>query len=84
MSAPRKLSGLQKDVLRLYRDCLRAVRTKPEEAQPRFYAFTRREFEKNIGSMKRTDVKAIEYLMRIGRRRLEQYRNPNVRDIGQG
>ncbi|KAJ1955752.1 hypothetical protein EC988_001713 [Linderina pennispora] len=78
MSAPRKLSGLQKDVLRLYRDCLRA------EAQPRFYAFTRREFEKNIGSMKRTDVKAIEYLMRIGRRRLEQYRNPNVRDIGQG
>ncbi|KAJ1945044.1 hypothetical protein FBU59_002429 [Linderina macrospora] len=78
MTAPRKLSGLQKDVLRLYRDCLRA------DTRPRFYAFTRREFEKNIGAMKRTDVKAIEYLMRIGRRRLEQYRNPNVRDIGQG
>ncbi|KAJ1668680.1 hypothetical protein IW140_002032 [Coemansia sp. RSA 1813] len=77
----RKLSGLQKDVLRLYRDCLRATRKKPAEAQPRFRAFARQEFEKNIASVKRTDVQAIEYLLRIGRRRLEQYMGPNVRDI---
>ncbi|KAJ1725079.1 hypothetical protein LPJ53_000730 [Coemansia erecta] len=81
MSAPRKLSGLQKDVLRLYRDCLRAARQKPEESRPRFRAFARAEFEKNIDSMKRTDAKAIEYLLRVGRRRMEQYMSPNVRDI---
>ncbi|KAJ1790367.1 hypothetical protein IW142_002085 [Coemansia sp. RSA 564] len=77
----RRLSGLQKDVLRLYRDCLRAVHKKPEESRPRFYAFARREFERNL-DIKRTDVKAIEYLLRIGRRRMEQYTSPNVRDIG--
>ncbi|KAJ2786490.1 hypothetical protein GGI15_001485 [Coemansia interrupta] len=81
MSAPRKLSGLQKDVLRLYRDCLRAARQKPEESRPHFRAFARAEFEKNIGSMKRTDAKAIEYLLRVGRRRMEQYMSANVRDI---
>ncbi|KAJ1836661.1 hypothetical protein IWW55_003257 [Coemansia sp. RSA 2706] len=78
--AERRLSGLQKDVLRLYRDCLRAIRRKPELARPRFHAFARREFERNL-DIKRTDVKAIEYLLRIGRRRLEQYMSPNVRDI---
>ncbi|KAJ2725554.1 hypothetical protein GGI07_001182 [Coemansia sp. Benny D115] len=77
----RQLSGLQRDVLRLYRDCLRAIAKKPEEARPRFRAFARHEFDKNIGSMKRTDVKAIEYLLRVGRRRMEQYMGPNVRDI---
>ncbi|KAJ2160684.1 hypothetical protein GGF46_002041 [Coemansia sp. RSA 552] len=76
----RRLSGLQKDVLRLYRDCLRGVRKKPEGAQARFRAFARREFDKNL-EIKRTDVQAIEYLLRMGRRRLEQYLSPNVRDI---
>ncbi|KAI9503700.1 hypothetical protein GGI25_002712 [Coemansia spiralis] len=77
----RRLSGLQKDVLRLYRDCLRAIKTKPEETQHRFRAFARQEFEKNIVSVKRTDVRAIEYMLRVGRRRMEQYMSPNVRDI---
>ncbi|KAJ2705829.1 hypothetical protein FB645_002110 [Coemansia sp. IMI 203386] len=52
-----------------------------DEVQPRFRAFARNEFDKNIGSLKRTDVKAIEYLLRIGRRRMEQYMGPNVQDI---
>ncbi|KAJ2862767.1 hypothetical protein GGH94_004064 [Coemansia aciculifera] len=78
---PRKLSGLQKDALRLYRDCLRAIEKKPEESKARFQAFARHEFEKNIASLRRTDVKAIEHLLRVGRRRLEQYQSPNVRDI---
>ncbi|KAJ2451901.1 hypothetical protein EV183_003307 [Coemansia sp. RSA 2336] len=77
----RRLSGLQKDVLRLYRDCLRAIRQKPKESRPRFQSFARRQFEQNL-DIKRTDVKAIEYLLRIGRRRLEQYQSPTVRDIG--
>ncbi|KAJ2477598.1 hypothetical protein EV174_004572, partial [Coemansia sp. RSA 2320] len=77
MSSVRKLSGLQKDVLRLYRDCLRAVKSKPEASRPRFQAFARHEFEKNTAMLKRTDVKAIEHLLRVGRRRLEQYKSPN-------
>ncbi|KAJ1966310.1 hypothetical protein GGI12_000153 [Dipsacomyces acuminosporus] len=79
--AVRRLSGLQKDVLRLYRDCLRAAKKKPEDTRSRFHAFARHEFEKYTTTIKRTDVKAIEYLLRVGRRRLEQYMSPNVRDI---
>ncbi|KAI7833738.1 hypothetical protein BX661DRAFT_196251 [Kickxella alabastrina] len=52
-----------------------------DESRPRFRAFARQEFDKNIGQIKRTDVKAIEYLLRIGRRRMEQYMGPNVSDI---
>ncbi|KAJ1648596.1 hypothetical protein LPJ64_000178 [Coemansia asiatica] len=81
VAAARRLSGLQKDVLHLYRDCLRAIKSKPKEAQPRFRAFARKEFDRNIGTLKRTDVKAIEYLLRIGRRRMEQYMAPTVQDI---
>ncbi|KAJ2083912.1 hypothetical protein H4R24_000442 [Coemansia sp. RSA 988] len=77
----RRLSGLQKDVLRLYRDCLRAIRNKPEASRPRFHAFARREFDKNISAVSRTDVGAIEHLLRVGRRRLEQYMSPNIHDI---
>ncbi|KAJ2556670.1 hypothetical protein EV175_001848 [Coemansia sp. RSA 1933] len=81
MNGVRRLSGLQRDVLRLYRGCLRAARTKPADAQMRFRAFARHEFDKNAASVKRTDVQAIEYLVRVGRRRLEQYASPSVRDI---
>ncbi|KAJ2709170.1 hypothetical protein H4R19_004390 [Coemansia spiralis] len=79
--ADRRLSGLQRDALRLYRDCLRAIRDKPEVRRPRFHALARREFEKGIAAASRTDVAAIEYLLRIGRRRLEQYKQPSVRDV---
>lgn len=79
-TANRKLSGLQRDVLRLYRDCLRVVRRKPHDTQPRFLAYARREFDKNL-HIKRTNVMAIEHLLRVGRRRLESYASPNVCDI---
>ncbi|KAJ1727063.1 hypothetical protein LPJ61_004787 [Coemansia biformis] len=79
--AARRLSGLQKDALRLYRDCLRAIRAKPEESRPHFRALARREFAKGIATVKRTDVAAIEYLLRIGRRRLEQYKQPSVHNV---
>ncbi|KAI0404859.1 hypothetical protein F4802DRAFT_615273 [Xylaria palmicola] len=75
-----RLSGLQKDVLGLYRSCLRASRSKPKETRPHFEAFARSEFDKNMKIDKR-DFAAIEFLLRKGRRQLEVYSAPGIKDI---
>lgn len=75
-----RLSGLQKDVLSLYRSCLRESRKKPKAARSHFQAFARSEFEKNIQIDKR-DFAAVEFLLRKGRRQLEVYSAPGVKDI---
>ncbi|KAH8602832.1 complex 1 protein-domain-containing protein [Bisporella sp. PMI_857] len=75
-----RLSGLQRAVLALYRQCLRESRKKPENVQAHFKAFARREFEKSIGLDKK-DFSAIEYLMRKGQRQLEIYASPGIKDI---
>ncbi|KAJ5477249.1 hypothetical protein N7539_007393 [Penicillium diatomitis] len=36
-----RLSGLQRDVLSLYRQCLREIRKKPIESQPNFKTYAR-------------------------------------------
>ncbi|KAK0657444.1 hypothetical protein B0T16DRAFT_488584 [Cercophora newfieldiana] len=65
-----RLSGLQKEILSLYRQCLRECRKKPEATRSHFQAFARNEFSKNIAVDKR-DFAAIEFLLRKGRRQLE-------------
>jgi len=75
-----RLSGLQKEVLGLYRQCLRECRKKPDATRSHFQAFARKEFEKNITIEKR-DFAAIEYLLRKGRRQLEMYSSPGVKDV---
>ncbi|EMC99230.1 hypothetical protein BAUCODRAFT_64663 [Baudoinia panamericana UAMH 10762] len=77
---PNKLSGLQKDVLSLYRSCLRATRTKPAGTRPNFAAFARREFEKHV-KMDKKDFGTIEFMLRKGRRQLEIYEQPGVTNI---
>ncbi|KAJ1677125.1 hypothetical protein EV182_006824 [Spiromyces aspiralis] len=76
-----QLSGLQRDVLKLYRDCLRMIRAKPPESQARFRGYLRGEFEKHRHLARVRDAATIEYLLRKGRRRLEMYRSPNITDI---
>ncbi|KAA1477538.1 hypothetical protein DENSPDRAFT_844701 [Dentipellis sp. KUC8613] len=78
MSARR--SGLQKDVLLLYRRALRMVRTKPPAAQPKFLLFVRWSFKTQAASISPRDVSAIEHLLRRGRRQLETYESPTVKD----
>ena len=78
-SMPR-LSGLQKDVLALYRQCLRAARAKPGHTRPNFESFARREFEKNI-EMDKKDFAAIEFLLRKGNRQLETYEATNITNV---
>ncbi|KAJ8125710.1 hypothetical protein O1611_g7928 [Lasiodiplodia mahajangana] len=70
-----RLSGLQKEVLSLYRSCLRESRKKPKVARPHFEAFARSEFDRNIKIDKR-DFSAIEFLLRKGRRQLDVYSAP--------
>ncbi|KAJ6788429.1 hypothetical protein PWT90_07353 [Aphanocladium album] len=88
-----RLSGLQKEVLGLYRHCLRESRKKPEVSamppmpysmhlatRPHFQAFARSEFAKNLTIDKR-DFAAIEFLLRKGKRQLEVYSSPGIKDI---
>lgn len=75
-----RLSGLQKDVLSFYRSCLRESRKKPPATRPHFEKFIRYEFHKSINFDKR-DFAAIEFLLRKGRRQLDIYSSPDIKDI---
>ncbi|KAF7189832.1 Succinate dehydrogenase assembly factor 1, mitochondrial, partial [Pseudocercospora fuligena] len=75
-----RLSGLQRDVLSLYRSCLRAARKKPASTRGNFENFARREFEKNI-HMDRKDFSTIEFLLRKGQRQLETFQAENITNI---
>ncbi|CAK7245293.1 MAG: hypothetical protein STHCBS139747_006869 [Sporothrix thermara] len=78
-AAPR-LSGLQREVLSLYRQCLRASRQKPPEARPHFEEYARSEFARHRGLEKR-DFGAIEFLLRKGRRQLDVMASPGIKNI---
>ncbi|KAH7913401.1 hypothetical protein BJ138DRAFT_1059069 [Hygrophoropsis aurantiaca] len=73
-------SGLQKDVLSLYRRALRMVRTKPTITQPKFLLFVRYSFRTQASSVAPRDVAAIEHLLRRGQRQLEMYEDKAVKD----
>ncbi|KAI9172026.1 Succinate dehydrogenase assembly factor 1 [Paramyrothecium foliicola] len=75
-----RLSGLQKEVLGLYRQCLRESRKKPQASRAHFEGFARREFARNLAVDKR-DFATIEFLLRKGRRQLDVYSAPGIKDI---
>ncbi|KAJ5157547.1 uncharacterized protein N7482_008647 [Penicillium canariense] len=83
-----RLSGLQREVLSLYRQCLREVRKKPLESQSNFKNYARpadpsrrsAEFQKHR-SVNKKDFSAVEYLLRKGHRQLEMYASPGIRNI---
>ncbi|KUL87135.1 hypothetical protein ZTR_05540 [Talaromyces verruculosus] len=76
----RRLSGLQREVLSLYRKCLREVRKKPEDARANFRAFAQSEFRKQLDVNKK-DFSTIEHLLRKGHKQLETYSSPGIRNI---
>lgn len=116
-----RLSGLQREVLSLYRKCMREIRKKPVVGAPAYQFWLHRgvtlidsltcrnqdptsrtmpgmsrsfpttlgaprlrrpraEFHKHL-SVNKKDFGAIEYLLRKGRRQLETYASPGIRDI---
>lgn len=69
-------SRLQKQVLGLYKQLLRAARDKPG-----FTPHIRAEFRRNA-AFPRSDIMRIEMMMRRAQRQLEQLRDPSTRQMG--
>jgi succinate dehydrogenase assembly factor 1 len=90
----RKLSGLQKDVLALYRTILREAVKKDRDAAAegripvtsllkadgdgKTTCYAREEFRRQAGSVRRSDFKAIEYRIRKGQKQVKLLRMPGV------
>ncbi|KAJ5657247.1 uncharacterized protein N7484_000896 [Penicillium longicatenatum] len=75
-----RLSGLQREVLSLYRQCFREIRKKPIDSRDNFKNYARAEFQKHL-SVSKKDFSTIEYLLRKGQRQLEMYASPGTRNI---
>ncbi|CDO94212.1 unnamed protein product [Kluyveromyces dobzhanskii CBS 2104] len=76
----KRLSGLQKEVIHLYRQCVKTAHKKPIENRPHFITYIRAEFGK-FKDLSRKDFSTIEHLIRVGNRRLEMYATPELKDI---
>jgi len=69
-------SKLQLEVLKLYKELLRSAANKPG-----FQDNVRQEFRRQA-RLPRTDTLRIEYSLRMGRRKLEMIKDPNVSGMG--
>ncbi|AGO11452.1 AaceriACR206Cp [[Ashbya] aceris (nom. inval.)] len=76
----KRLSGLQKDVLHLYRECIRVAYTKAPENRPHFIGYIREEFRRHK-DLPRKNFVAIEHLLRVGKKKLALYSSPEIKDI---
>lgn len=54
--------------------------TKPEVIRPKFLLYVRYNFRTQAESVSSRDVAAIEHLIRKGRKQVEMYEDPKVRD----
>ena len=59
---------------------LRLIRTKPAHTQPKFSAYIRYSFHQNAQRVSPRDISAIEHLMRVGKRQVEQLEDISVKD----
>ncbi|XP_047310765.1 succinate dehydrogenase assembly factor 1, mitochondrial [Impatiens glandulifera] len=69
-----KLSGMQKQVLSLYRGFLRATRSKSSEDRRRIESIVSQEFRRN-SQVDRKNFIYIEYLLRLGNKQLDQLKS---------
>lgn len=56
------------------------VATKPEPARHKFLLFVRYSFRTSASSVSPRNVSVVEHLLRKGRRQIEMYEDPAVRD----
>ncbi|RCV39231.1 hypothetical protein SETIT_8G207000v2 [Setaria italica] len=78
MASRPKLSGIQRQVLALYRGFLRTARLKAPEERHRIESVVSAEFRDNARNVDRRNFVCIEYLLRRGKRQLEQLKNPDI------
>mmetsp|Transcript_20066 Transcript_20066/g.24042 ORF Transcript_20066/g.24042 Transcript_20066/m.24042 type:complete len:85 (+) Transcript_20066:344-598(+) len=72
----RRLSGLQIQVLKLYREIIRAARDKDTEVKTTVLSYARAEFEKNL-TIDRKNTLKIEHLLRRGAKQLQTLQSPD-------
>mmetsp|Transcript_25644 Transcript_25644/g.35700 ORF Transcript_25644/g.35700 Transcript_25644/m.35700 type:complete len:84 (-) Transcript_25644:126-377(-) len=73
-------SGIQRQVLSLYRSFLKVSRSKPE-TQKKQWTETIRSAFKEGAKEKKTNFKKIEYLLRQGNKRLELIKDSSVKAV---
>ncbi|KAH7525098.1 succinate dehydrogenase assembly factor 1, mitochondrial [Ziziphus jujuba] len=76
-SGPR-LSGMQRQVLGLYRGFLRAARLKSIEDRQKIESIVSAEFRHNAKHVDRKNFLYIEYLLRRGKKQLDQLKSPDI------
>ncbi|MBA0843675.1 hypothetical protein Goarm_000843 [Gossypium armourianum] len=77
-SKGQKLSGMQRQVLSLYRGFLRAARSKPTEDRRQIESIVSAEFRQNSKQVDRKNFLYIEYLLRRGKKQLDQLKSPDT------
>ncbi len=78
----RALSGLQREVLSLYRALLRLTRPSAGTAFPTpLRLHVQQQFRESQHEVARSDVERIEYLVKKGRRQLETLRMSGVKGV---
>lgn len=75
-SSRPKLSGLQKQVLALFRDFLRAARAKSTEDRKQIELIVSEQFRRSSTQVDRKNFLYIEHLLRRGKHQLDQLKNP--------
>ncbi|KAI9224245.1 hypothetical protein BC828DRAFT_373922 [Blastocladiella britannica] len=73
-------SGLQLEVLKLYKSALQMARAKAPEYRGNWERAVRTEFDQ-YRTLDHKDFATIEYLVRQGRKRVDTFRNPAVQNI---
>ncbi len=74
----RRLSGLQWDVIKLYRGILREAKRKDADT----LIFAKTKFRDDASSIRRHDFKQIEFMLRQGHKRLKLLSMPGVKGVG--
>ncbi|CEQ42084.1 SPOSA6832_03870, partial [Sporobolomyces salmonicolor] len=79
----KRITGLQRQVLSLYKRSLQMIASKPLETRPAWFAFVSHQFRhrEQGGGLRRKDHSAIEHLLRRGEKQLEVYSSSGVRNV---
>lgn len=80
-SAGGRQTGLQKEVLKLYRSFLGVIRAKPSPARPGLHKYVGDQFRDNAKKIQAKDITAVEFLLRKARKSLEMLEDPNTQGV---